>query len=493
MINEYSLLASEILAKNLADRGVAVVSKGDSYLSNITGLSDIAAVIQSEGELSLNQKIQTLYNNPVHAEALDKLVKNINYANTSILTIAKNNVIPLVNFMADRYSTYIATAQNNAVLPLTVDVVEDDAYWENDLFREAVASMPVDYTDVVNLTITFPNKERDELLLMSKTGFARFDNLLTEAISKYEAASGIDVYEDVWSSIFSKTGARYLSRLDDYYKGDSTIIQYHLPVLWAILRYLTNESNIPSGVIGSIVDYRTFISNALVSVNSMLNTFIQGYDRSKKAKKMVIAFPGVLVDGKRQQVIRVRKTLYNEFLAGGGSVDAVLGSAISDREDTVPGLLEKKEDYESNWREHYALINSTITSEIREIKRLSIKKALIETAQEYEKQQLALDNPDIDPNAETISYRYQHWSDLPQDIQTYVEHLDDHKLSEINYISQQLICDLLFANTDVFKILDLINEYGKKDTNTNAKTALTLAVVDYVVNWCVEQLDFIQQ
>ncbi len=493
MINQHSLLASEILAKTLADRKIAVVSKGDTYLANLTGLSDITKVIESDRDLSVNEKIGLLYDNPLFDGALALLVKNVNYANNSILAVAKNNVIPLVNFMADRYSSYIANAQSIAVLPLNVEVVAEDTFWDNDLFREAISTLPSDFTDAVKLSITFPKKDRSELELMAKTGFARYDNLLAESLTRYEASAKIDVYEDVWNSIFARDGQRNLSTVDAYYKGNEDVIQYHLPVLWAILRYLSNESNIPSGIICSIIDYREFVSNALASINTMLNFYLGSYDKHVKAKRLVISFPSTLVDGKRQQVIRVKQRLYDEFLKEGGSVDAILGAAISDRADTVTGLLEGKDAYEANWREHYALINSTVTSEIREIKRTGIKRALIEASQEYDKQQLALTNPDVNPATDPITYRYEYFADLPEDIREFIEALDEHKLSEINYISQQLICDLLFDDTDVYKILDLINEYGKKDPEASAKTALTLAITDYIVNWSVDQLDFVQQ
>lgn len=496
MISEHSLLAAELLAKELADRGIAVVAKGGSFISNISGLSDITNVIQAinaecNEPMSVNTRLQLLFNNPVHTEAMARLVKNINYANSTLLNTGKNAVIPLVNFMADRYSEYIANVESNAVLPINVEVVEDDLFWTNNMFRESVNSLPTDFLKDVSLSITFPNKERDELEFMVKTGMARFDSQLTESINRYSESAGYDVYKDVWDTIFSRRGERRVNTLQGYYTGNKTKILYGLPVLWAFLKYLSNENNIPSGLVCSIAEYRGFITDALSHVNTIIFSQFDSMDRDDKNKKVIISFPNGMVDGKRKQVVRVKKSIYNTFLSEGGTIETILGSSISERDDLMDDLLQKKDVFESRWREHHSLINSTITSEIREIKRLGLKKALIEASQEYEKQQLANTNPDINPAEATIEYKHQYWADMPEDIQSFVDNLDEHKLSEINYISQQLICDLLFCNTDVYKILDLVNEYGKKNPNASAKEALTLAITDYVINWLFDQLDFV--
>lgn len=496
MISEHSLLAAELLAKELADRNIAVVAKGGSFISNLSGLSDINNIIQSlnaesSEPMSINTRLQLLFNNDTHCEAMARLVKNINYANATLLNTGKNEVIPLVNFMAERYSEYIANVESNAVLPINVEIVEDDQFWTNDMFRESVASLPTDFIKDVSLSITFPNKERDELEFMVKTGMARFDSQMAESVSRYGDSAGYDVYKDVWDTIFSKRGERRVNTLQGFYTGNKTNILYGLPVLWAFLKYLSNENNIPSGLVCSIAEYRGFISNALSHVNTIIASQFESMDRDTKNKKVILSFPNGMVDGKRKQVVRVTKSIYNAFLAAGGTIETILGSSISERDDLMDHLLEKKEVFEARWREHHSLINSTITSEIREIKRLGLKKALIEASQEYEKQQLANTNPDINPADATIEFKHQYWTDMPEDIKTFVDSLDEHKLSEINYISQQLICDLLFSNTDVYKILDLVNEYGKKDPSASAKQALTLAITDYVINWLFDQLDFV--
>lgn len=355
----------------------------------------------------------------------------------------------------------IADTQSNILLnPTLISAIEP---------FQSVAGMD---TQTVNV---HDPRTPEQLVELIRVGYDDFDNEIQAWLGAHLSADIIsNIYEKVFS-VSSKT--TYISNV--FGNGPDSYPEALICFLLARGLTLSTDENINM----SAADYD--IAMALVS-NYAAVTVQCGMLRYKSADKndrVVMRYPPrgqeLSFDRPEQGVIVVNQSSYERFLEQGGTPEVIMGSYLTDRQTDASRLLENRDQYITQYNAR--VLKARSDSRIR----------VITSMRRYLEEKVAAEIVATGNSVEEQGF----WKGVTIDqavaqsiLRRCIDNMQLEDLDDMYSTVRDIILDVFFEETDVRKLIQLIDE-NSKDSPDDIQSAANLAIVDYIVDWFMHQTE----
>lgn len=221
-----------------------------------------------------------------------------------------------------------------------------------------------------------------------------------------------------------------------------------------------------------------FISNYSAMV---IKRGMNSFDSADKHDRIVLRYPApgqeLSFDRPEQGIIVVNKPAYDRYLEQGGTPEAIMGSYLLDRKTHSEDLMQDRDGYVKTYNARILKVRSdsrlrAILSLRKHIERLvshEISRTLPETSEKG-----VWGGIDINQAAAQLRLRAA------------VERLRLEDLDDMYGAVRNIVLDVFFIDTDVAKLIELIDA-NSKDSPEDIKSAVNVAIVDYIVDWFMHQ------
>ncbi len=165
----------------------------------------------------------------------------------------------------------------------------------------------------------------------------------------------------------------------------------------------------------------------------------------------------------------VNGDIYDEWLAEGGTPEALLGSAVTDRSMNYNWLIENKDQYERDYASRATVIRSgqnsreysTVLSALRD----SVTKAINELPEDR-----LVDGTRSNLHIKLDGYLQE----------TYMQDVSE---KNIYRTVRKIVCGVMFQNRDIRTILDNIDTLREEHGDMDIREVALLSTIDLLTRW----------
>ncbi len=481
MLRRESVQAAYPLANKLSGRGLLISPAANTPIAVLVG-----AVLPQANLLFANRKNmpgmegaaydamlieasktplpdETVVHDSRKAEFVD-MAKN---AISSNLYLARSVVTPKIKAVIEEVNSYVDGRQQAKLNGLSIEPIFYSSIWDTQIPESLCGRFRGQFpTDMVTRPLGLPPPaEWTEIL---STGLPTYDSEINKWIgeldqdalrSLWEEVFGLRTGRPLWDILNGSTG----TDMGRYGRLDAAL------VVFLAARHL--GENLPASVNLDLTTYRQYMAEIAGRAGQAVLNQVANRANDLNGGPIVVSVPRSGVGS-----VYVLGDNYNAFLQAGGTPEAVLGAATSGRAHLIsmgtdPSILRQLEE---SWATTKAMLNSQLQSERRSLiiqgLRIAINRQIVESPDE-----------DLAPN-------------IPREV--FVGLMND-KLKALQTIRQEtlwflvrdLVCDIMYAHTDVKAILTAIDIAGSDNPGLPAREAALLGTIAYVAEWVVSQCD----
>lgn len=395
----------------------------------------------------------------LHDVAMDEAIEILKTSVNKHISFAKNVVKPSIE-------TFISLIENNyrPVDTLTTDI-QIVTYDLPELlsqynFMESIANYKSAGIFPPDLYIPFNAMDTDALTTMLMTGDAGLD----DGISKFVATKP-DVLKNVYEGLFVARNMnlfREISTKSEYERLETAIMVYLLAN-----KFYNNPPEYLSGI--SLSDYNTnmgeFRNYAGALISNTLDVLKPIYD----SKTLVIYV--------KPKEIGVIGDVYREWLTTGGTIETLLGMAITGERYSGAALIsENKTKLEEAWFNHLSFRSSA--SKLTEFGAFkdAIKFAFAELMKSHVKEEDEIFNT---PN---------YMAKVSELFEVLFEDIRTTDMENRTMLALRIVGKARFFYTDSFKILSIIEAVCRDNTRIDPSEAALIAAIEYMADYMADQI-----
>lgn len=408
-----------------------------------------------------------------HAMALRNFVELSAEAVRSTVYLTRSVALPVIDNIVNGAESRYNEVSGGVGLALNILVDTQSTILEHPTLVSAVSNFQnVAGPNAETVNVHDP-RSSEQLLEIMRVGYDDFDK---EMEAWMAAHLGADIVSNVYHRVFSS--ASTTTYIGNVFNGTPNSYPEAL-ICFLLCRGLSlnpdDSINMTAGAYDSAMAY---ISNYSANV---IIAGMQNHQNADKYDRVVLRFPPpgqeYSYDKPEQGVIVVNKTSYERYLSEGGSPESIMGSYLTDRETDASKLTANREDYVKVYNSRVMKARSDKTLNVL----ISMRK-FIESAVSQEIVNASTDNEDsglwkgIKINPESAQRILRQEIDV---IRT--EHLDN-----VYKVVRDIVLNVFFADTDVIKLIDLIDS-NSKGYPEDLKSAVNVAIIDYIVDWYMHQ------
>jgi len=249
------------------------------------------------------------------------------------------------------------------------------------------------------------------------------------------------------------------------YRTDGTMVE--LALLFVLVYNL--RTNMPEGVSVSADSYSKIMRDFYNKLINDISVVMKRYSQFGNANKLVLALKG--------KVISVHSGLYRKFITD-NTAEVIMGMLVSEnitaKNHYIDDILLNKAEYIKAWEKKIRLDNIASKMEsatsYKLVYDIGLKKLLEEVGTDVSKYIPYTDNDNL------ISTR------------EYVANLATSKLLDVNYVTMEIVGEILLPNTNFYTFTENMLEYSKLDTTLSSKEAASLATLDIIINYLMGQV-----
>lgn len=494
MLRTETLVASRPMAEELASRNLSLTSATNSLLNQLINaatpptdlvVSDQHKYAKTQADESIDQ-ITSYFQDvedtttstdleagkSIFDRTSDGLINDLSkFVNTHI-SYARNTVLPIMRELEEgiedfstRYSESIHDTQyqvRSHCVPeplLEVSISED------------IKSMNTLEDRTYDLLEPLTQMQESEVRELILTGSAKLDKVINEWASRLQGEWFSNLYNTFFCNSVSIDNKLAYGRLPMH--NDVESLNHLLAIyLLATKRY----SDIPEGVSLSAKDYKFQIKN----LRDWSATHILRLIESTKG----YATRGRVILGhnKQDKVVDVFDESYKKFLEMGGSVEAILGAAVSSsRAMNASDLMGIKDEMERSWMTYQAVFGEKASSEyVGNLKSYlrnkfaSLYKDTDEVEQEY-----------LESNSSVKEAIFANAA-------TYIDGLRMCDTSDTGRIVLTLIAGIRFSHTSAYQILDSMEQAARINPEIDPREAALVALIDYLTLYMASQITVVR-
>lgn len=450
------------LAQVMARKGLALRVVGDSPLAELTALCAAPPIEVVDGEEHVVEADERLLETASaesfdgvaeHEEAMCELVASAAKAVDFAMDQARNVVLPKVKAVAE-FALAAGDSRAASVEPLTIQPVFLNPIYSSpelaDMIAPFAASMP---NNVAPVRLTHSWSDMGSAL---RSGDGAVDSLAGQLYAGRE-----DDVKSVWERFFAAVPGQY--RDGDLSKelADND----HALAVFLGANQLMAHDEAPEGLDVSLGQYRTYLAQVREQAAAALGYRLKNANAAISAKTLVISAPvKASATDKVSGVIAVNGDVYNQWLAEGGTPEALLGAVLTGVAPHYDRLLPQVDQLASAWNIAVGALE-TKAKFARQAGLLDgLRTALIDVAREL------TDGGTIDNDIYgLIDERLRHF---------HVKDLDD-----VYGVARKAVCRIFFPHTDAEKILNAMDAVCASKPDMPKREAALLVMIDYVTEW----------
>lgn len=381
MLMKKDIDASIPLVQELMDRGVVLVpTMGPlATLTNdsVVGFSHIAQT-SNNGEVDwgyitnvISQVSASMggdnedraFDMSTHDFKLDELAEMVAVGVGATLTKVKSVIIPTITQLEKAAQESVVNYEDRSIGRIVIEevgineVVDSDEVYK---YFKKEAEGVTQFNKTVNI---FPELDDVKISTLIETGSPDLTDHLIQTISS--SSEGITLGSFLYNHTFSvKGGGLTLIDIRNYVRDmySQEFADYAMMVVHFIANGLIES--FPDGTNASITDIERYCTMIKRQTAEIVLSSLELRRRQYK-EKVLLPFGYPSVDLKLAAItttpkILVNRDVYHDFLAEGGSPDALIGAMVSDGTKTPALIIADREKYERKYRDFVNLNNSYI-------------------------------------------------------------------------------------------------------------------------------------
>lgn len=495
MLNINTVSTGADLAAVLTSQGIQISPSGGSPLAKLNqtllgaGLGMLTGITTDpNGEMDpgwttmLVEHSQTALpdGSPSEYQAyMTMMAEEIAHSVSGTIDFARNVVNPIIKDICNKIVTTLDEAgqggqyaygdtgtrfqmSNGSLVINLLEEGPEGIYLDSSTEGEISTRLQVPYRNI-NSPVMFPEIGSTELMeLMEKNATSQFVKDVIDAVKGREDSYEylISIYNDVYRFLPGRPTGIDIKRLTN----DMSI--YPLVVL-ALASVFYEE--LPDNTTGSSENILRALGDWSTQVKNIISINIEVYKEALKDKKIVLNS----YTKNFETNIHVNKENYHSFLEDGGSTEAVLGAAFSDKDYDYDNLLSNLDKYEGVYARRVAE-----AAAYNESNRLAIFKNTLRAAVYDE-----IFNCDEDAIRPVVP------AEARQCLDVLMKGIFVDALDCPHQTVRRVVCNTLFLGTDAEEILVNIDNICEKNENLTVRDASALVVLDYLTKYFVSQMD----
>lgn len=413
-----------------------------------------------------NNKSEMFGNKSEHDVAMDRIVDVISTAVRNHLNFARNVVVPQVTSLYEK-TTDILKQYSSGIIGMEVKVWNPPKPLSNTTVINAIKKFSDQQINDVKLTAKLPNMTTTEIVDIMKSGSGDLDM----DVGEWLATTGLELVDDVWSSIFQSKGNEtggfkqyiYDKKDDDKYLGINRAL-----VVFMLARKLFD--NPPADTEMSIdsfnncmVDYRN--QSALCLCN-----FINDIEKYDRIKQLVLTITD-------QRVTLVYEPVYREWINNGGENEILFANATLDRQFiTVDDITNNSDALRNKWNNHVAVRslveNNQAFTRTKDILYRTFRQNLLE---------------EVNSDKESAFSKEGIVQEMLLRFQDEVSKLTEDDLKDLWNVCLKLVCRSRHSNTEAERILSGIELVSKNNPKISVREAAAVSTIKYISWWISTQ------
>lgn len=428
------------------------------------------------------QFVSTIINNDETIQALiQEAVEEFSKIALINIKTAQQEALPIIREVVEHIEKAYREQIEGVSLNIEVVSTADQAIWSSGKLETFLPDSDADLHSVSDMSPSYFIPAPTQILDLLKTGAPSFDAEIDSWLQSIPNSTTVIAH--VWSNVFVAREPRSLDQL--IVNGFD-----HNESLMALLfaRHLLNMDRtdmveLADGV--SLPVLLTALKQAEDFAAVNIRTLFVRKERARALGQMIIAAPKASeIRGARQNEldtalqILVDGDLYTAFLAQGGTPDVVIGAVIKDGIVNLELLMSRMEIYRRAARQAAAIVAETAESQRLSVARSTIRRSL------YQYLEAQYDD--------RSAYR-----SLLVEVEPVVEAkltvLTSGCIEDLYAVVTDIVCTILFKDTDVQLIIDNINRLGRSNEGADVRELANQATFDYLAKFFACQVVALQQ
>lgn len=481
MLSMNSIMTSQALATELAEKGRVVVVKPNTVLAELVratnasvancvtcegqGLSGFADTVEYMTAGSLEQPSE-------HSKTSDAYIDEIAQAVNRHVSFAKNVVAPIVVDFAERVNNYMANFKPpEASSQFNIEVADIPEALEDESFIDTLRFY-VDKSIVEpSLIPAFGARTNEDLLALLQSGDADLD----EAITAWYSRKGAEFFQTVWMSFFQSREANsslnywtyrdMMDRMDMFERADTALAIY----LFTIKLF----DAIPEDVVGATLNqYQNTLAQSRDFAGAALTDFIKRAEGFKGSKTLVISVQG------DEKGARVFGPVYRQWLESNGCPEIILGLIISGKRLTLQSLIDEiHDDLLTKWKAYENFYNATSANKYFDYFKDALRAKFGELMAGVTKEEEVF--VQTSPNyIGTVNEKFEEE----------LKAMRAMDMDNVYMLALKLVCRSRFYYTDAEMILCDIEEARRINPNIDVREAALIATSNYVFDYLADQM-----
>lgn len=445
MISPESLKAVEVMAVEMAKKGVRLAPLGDTPLQM---LFEACAKdhVTSQGELpkppdllTRSQRL-TLDGVDQHEVYLEEFAERVSQSVGTMVAIARNQINPMVTELMGRIDEAMKLTAKTQ-LPFQIQMIFRHAIFKNSAMDELTRRYQKGEPEPPVLRgLDWPEMSLAEL----KKGLVSHVGRVDQDLMTFLKTCGDDQIQACYKVTFQQEPSPCV--LD--------------PAEQALLIFFWCENwlnDIPEQVLGSLSEIQALLTKMKSYQGRILQRAIEDYARSIKYRQIVLYAPSVRT---RSEPIRVLGENYNDWLKEGGSPELLMGSVLLGEKVSFAMAPERRE---AAMKAYYKDVR------LQDYERNSLLRIkVMEAVRSYVMAEIETCATEVQPDA-----RRDYFAFLKQ--RPYHTHID------LGPWVRELLASVFFTGSRALNILQSMDEIMAQQPDMEAREAATFAAIDLVV------------
>jgi len=476
MIREQSYKTALTAAGVFADKGLTIMAKPTTVLSDLVRLSTPVFNVKIESEQDINNigimveqdTKGTLENPSEHSLESDAYIGDIAKLVTSHVSFAKNKVKPLVMQLADSIINYLQ--ENNVKEPsekFLIEILDIPELIKDESFLDSITYYSGKTILRPDLAFKLDNKTNDELLSLIAIGHSRTDQLLAAWVSKLPE----DFLSKVWGSFFSNSGSANFVTYDEIERINVYEKTNYVLAIYLLARKLFDQVDDSAKEINLSV-YKNTAAQIRDYAGSILADCVKKLALYNKTKLLVVSLDS------QKYTAKVNGDVYRPWLEAGGSPEVILGLIVSGNQISSQTLIdEKANDFLSQWNSYVSFFKTSESNKAFSYYKDFVANVFNDSLKEQEEieAEYITKNPNLIANVKKLANQE-------------IELLKPSDMQLGYDVALKLVAKCRFYYTSSYLILNDINSAHNSNPNIDVREAALLAVINYIADYLSAQV-----
>jgi hypothetical protein len=234
------------------------------------------------------------------------------------------------------------------------------------------------------------------------------------------------------------------------------------------------EEHLPEGITVDLSSLRLVLARVREQAGRAIGAEFKRRDRDRQIKNLVyrVAKYDWEYTNDGRTTVMVNNDVYKAFLEEGGSPEAIYGAVVSGGSTEYHSLVENKDLNERRWAKSAAMHAQKVAAQIYTSQREAVRVAMTKHINAQADEDLPMGKTELHQRVLTVLGKMN-----PKDFS------DD--LTAVRWV----VCDVLFAHTNVKMVLDAMDTAEIENPDMSARECALMSVIDLVARWMAAQIN----